>query len=81
MAPFGEMNEATSGWSGHGSNHIQIDSDLGDFLIGGTKPYRKSKDDLILKYYHSQPYYFTYYLNFKCHDYANHLASSPHIRD
>lgn len=50
MTPFGEMNEATSGWSGHGSNHIQIDSDLGDFLIGGTKPYRKSKDDLIHKF-------------------------------
>lgn len=36
MAPFGEMNEATSGRSGHKSNHIQTDSDLGDFLIGGT---------------------------------------------
>lgn len=47
MAPFGEMNEATSGWLGHGPNHIQIDSDLGDFLTGGTKPYRKSKDELI----------------------------------
>jgi len=55
MAPFGEMNEATSGWSAHGSNHIQIYSDLGDFLTGGIKPYRKSKDELIhklLKYYH-----------------------------
>lgn len=55
MAPFGEMNEPTSVWLGHGSNHIQIDSDLGDFLTGGTRPYRKSKDELIhklLKYYH-----------------------------
>lgn len=34
MAPFGEINGPHL--VGHGSNHIQIDSDLGDFLIGGT---------------------------------------------